>query len=250
MSNLLLYITSYGYGYGNYGKYIDGYGLYLFLLVGVMILSAAAQFSVRSSYKKYSSVYSRSGFTGATAAQAVLRSYGIFDVRIEQCSGKLTDHYDPRANVIRLSEGVCNSTSIAAIGIACHEAGHAAQHASSYLPIKLRNTILPVCKIGSYAGIPLAMLGAFLQFYPLVEIGLLLYSFIMLFQLITLPVELNASKRALDCIVSNNLLSSQEEYRGAKKVLTCAAMTYVAALASTLVNLLRFIMIFSGKRRK
>lgn len=222
---------------------------YIYLILPAIIISLVAQISVKRNYSKMSAVYSKSGYSGAQAALAVLRYYGITDVRVEQCSGKLSDHYDPRSKVIRLSEGVYSSTSIAAIGIACHEAGHAAQHASDYLPIKIRNMILPVCQIGSYAGLPLAMLGFILSFEPLVLVGLLLYSFIMIFQLATLPVEFNASSRAIDVIEDMSLLKSEEEVAGAKRVLRSAAMTYVAALISSLMNLLRFIMIFTRKRR-
>ena len=222
---------------------------YIYLIIHAMIISIAAQIAVKSAYSKMSAVYSKSGYSGAQAAAAVLRHYGITDVRIEQCSGKLTDHYDPRTKVIMLSEGVFSSTSIAAIGIACHEAGHAAQHATNYLPIKIRNSILPVCRIGSYAGIPLAFLGMLLSFEPLIFAGLLLYSFIMLFQLATLPVELNASSRALAVIEETGLLRDEEELKGAKKVLRSAALTYVAALISSLANLLRFILMFSRRRR-
>lgn len=222
---------------------------YFFLILPALIISVAAQFAVKNAYKKMSAVYSKSGYSGAQAALAVLRYYGVNDVRIEQCSGKLSDHYDPKKKVIRLSEGVFSSTSIAAIGIACHEAGHAAQHAEGYLPIKVRNSILPVCQIGSYTGIPLALLGYFISFEPLIFAGLLLYSFIMLFQLATLPVEFNASRRAIAVIEETELLKNENELSGAKKVLRCAALTYVAALVSSLMNLLRFVMIFTRRRR-
>ncbi len=240
------------YGYYNLRGLSDmsGLGTYLLLVVPAFILSLIAQFAVKNAYKKMSEVYSKSGFSGAGAADTVLRYYGITNVRIVQISGKLTDHYDPTANVIRLSEGVFNSASIAAIGIACHEAGHAVQYAQGYLPIKIRNTILPVCKIGSYAGIPLAILGAMLSFDILIWVGLLLYSFIMIFQLATLPVELDASRRALNCIEELGLLANEEEYRGAKKVLKCAAWTYVASLAVSIANLIRFIIMFTGRRRR
>lgn len=221
---------------------------YFYLILPAFLIAIAAQIAVKSAYKKMSRVYSKSGYSGAQAALAVLRYYGITDVRVEQCSGKLSDHYDPKNKVIRLSEGVFASTSIAAIGIACHEAGHAAQHASAYLPIKIRNSILPVCQIGSYAGIPLAILGMVLSFEPLIFIGLLLYSFIMLFQLVTLPVELNASSRALSVIQDTGLLRDEAELTGAKKVLRAAAFTYIAALITALANLLRFVMIFTRRR--
>lgn len=221
---------------------------YIYLLLPAMLISVIAQIAVKRNYSKMSSVYSKSGYSGAQAAYAVLRHYGIANVRIEQCSGKLSDHYDPKNNVIRLSEGVYSSTSIAAIGIACHEAGHAAQYAESYAPIKLRNSFLPVCRIGSYAGIPLAFLGMLLSFEPLIFAGLLLYSFIMLFQLATLPIEINASKRALSVINDIGLLRDENEFSGVKKVLYSAAMTYVAALITSLANLLRFILIFTRRK--
>lgn len=222
---------------------------YFYLLIPAIVISLIAQASVKSAYSKMSQVYSKSGYSGAQAALAVLKYYGINDVRIEQCSGKLSDHYDPKRKVIRLSEGVFSSTSIAAIGIACHEAGHAAQHASDYVPVKLRNMIIPVCQIGSYAGLPLAMVGFFLSFEPLILTGLLLYSFIMIFQLVTLPVEFNASARAVAVIEETGLLRNEEELSGAKKVLRCAALTYVAALISSLMNLVRFVLIFTRRKR-
>ncbi len=221
---------------------------YIYLLLPAMLIAIIAQIAVKKAYSQMSAVYSKSGYTGAQAALAVLRYYGINDVRVEQCSGKLSDHYDPKNKVIRLSEGVFSSTSIAAIGIACHEAGHAAQHATAYIPIKIRNSILPVCQIGSYAGIPLAFIGMILSFEPLIFGGLLLYSFIMLFQLATLPVEFNASTRAISVIEETGLLRDETELKGAKKVLRCAAMTYVASLITSLANLLRFILIFTRRR--
>ncbi len=226
-----------------------GYNLsYFYLIVPAIIISLVAQFMVKNAYRKMSQVYTKTGYSGAQAAMAVLRYYGITDVRIEQCSGTLTDCFDPTNKVIKLSEGVYSSTSIAAIGIACHEAGHAAQHASAYMPIKLRNSLLPVCRIGSYAGIPLAFIGMLLSFEPLIFAGLLLYSFITVFQLVTLPVEFNASSRALAVIEATGLLRDEQELNGARKVLRCAALTYVAALISSLANLLRFILIFTRKR--
>ena len=227
--------------------YFDPY--YFLFVVPAFILAIGAQILVKSTYRKMSGEMNSRGITGAAAAMAVLRHYGINDVRIEMTSGKLTDHYDPRSNVIRLSEGVYNSTSVAAVGIAAHEAGHAAQHAQSYAPIKVRNAIIPVCNIASYAGIPLAMLGYFLGAESLIIIGLALYSAIAVFQLVTLPVEFNASGRALTVISETDLLGDEERAKAAK-VLRAAAMTYVASLAVTLANLLRFIMIFLGGKRR
>ena len=219
-------------------------------VVPALILALVAQILVKSTYRKMSKEMNARGITGASAAMAVLRFYGINDVQIEQTRGSLTDHYDPRHKVIRLSDGVYNSNSVAAVGIAAHEAGHAAQHAENYVPIKIRNTILPVCNIASYAGIPLAMIGYFLGFEPLVLIGLALYSVIAVFQLVTLPIEFNASNRALAVINETGLLGDEEKSKAAK-VLRAAALTYVASLAVTLANLMRFVMIFlGGKRRK
>lgn len=236
-----------------YGMHRMGYGFdmtYLLLVVPAFLLSLAAQVAVKNAYRKMAKVYSSRGYTGAQAAAAVLRYYNISDVRIEKIGGTLSDHFDPRTNVISLSQDVYDSPSIASVGIACHEAGHAAQHAYGYKPIVWRNSILPVCKIGSWAGIPLAFLGYFLGFETLVWVGLLLYSAILLFQLVTLPVEFDASRRAVKVIEETGMLAEGEELSGAKKVLRCAAMTYVASLAVTLANLLRFIAIFTGGRKR
>ncbi len=227
--------------------YFDPY--YLMFVVPAFILALVAQILVKSTYKKMSKEMNARGITGAAAAMAVLRHYGITDVRIEATTGKLTDHYDPKNKVIRLSEGVYNNASVAAVGIAAHEAGHAAQHAESYAPIRIRNAIVPVCNIASYAGIPLAMIGYFLGFEPLIIVGLALYSAIAVFQLVTLPVEFNASGRALAVINETGLLGDEEKSKAAK-VLRAAAMTYVASLAVTLANLLRFVMIFLGGKRR
>ena len=240
------------YLYGGVSRVGYGFDLtYLLLVIPAFILSLIAQVAVKSVYKKMAKVYSSRGYTGAQAAAAVLRYYNINEVRIEKIGGTLSDHFDPRTNVISLSEDVYDSPSIASVGVACHEAGHAAQHALGYRPIVWRNAILPVCRIGSWAGVPLALLGYFLGFETLVWVGLLLYSAILLFQLVTLPVEFDASRRAVAVIEETGMLEG-EELSGAKKVLRCAAMTYVASLAVTMANLLRFILIFTGggKRRR
>lgn len=230
--------------------YFDSTWLYIVLVIPAFIISLIAQAKVKSTYSSMSKIRNTSGFTGAQAAAAVLRHYGIMNVRIEETSGKLSDHYDPRSNVIRLSREVYYGNSIAAVGIACHEAGHAAQHAEGYVPIKIRNSIIPVCNIGSYLGIPLAFAGYFLGFEPLVLIGLGLYSFITIFQLATLPVEFNASRRAIRVIDETGLLRDSKEIDNAKKMLGAAAMTYVAALAVSLANLLRFAILFLGRGRR
>lgn len=225
--------------------YFDYY--YLILVVPALMLAIWAQVQVKTTYRKYSRVPNSRGMTGAYAAQAVLNFYGITDVRIERVSGNLTDHYDPRSKVIRLSDGVYNSSTVAAIGIACHEAGHAAQHAENYAPIKIRNAIIPVCNIGSTIGIPLALIGWIFSFSILIYVGLGLYAAVFIFQVATLPVEFNASRRALKVIDETQLLRD-DEIGGAKKVLAAAAMTYVASMMVSLANLLRLLLRFSNRR--
>lgn len=232
-----------------YGFFIDYW--YIILVIPAMIIAMIAQYKVKSTFNKFSKVRNMRNITGAYAAQAVLSYYGITDVRIERVNGKLTDHFDPRTKVIRLSDGVYDSTSVAAIGVACHEAGHAAQHAEGYAPIRIRNTLVPVCNIGSTLGIPLALIGLFLSFDILIYIGIALYAGIFIFHLVTLPVEFNASQRAISVIDSTDLLYD-DEIGGAKKVLSAAAMTYVASMLVALANLLRFalrILAASGRRR-
>lgn len=218
-----------------------------FIMIPVFIFALYCQAKVNSTYRKYSKVTSRRGMTGADAAYKLLMLNGITDVKIKRISGSLTDHYNPQTKEICLSEGVFNSRSVAAIGIACHEAGHACQHAFGYAPLKLRNAVIPVTKIGSSLGIPLALLGMIIYSDTLIYVGLILYAVVAVFQLITLPVEFNASKRALQTIESNAFLEG-EEYIGAKRVLTAAAMTYVAALVSALATLLRLFLV-SNRRR-
>lgn len=233
----------YGIGYG-----IDIY--YLLLVVPAFLLALWAQIKVKGTYKKMSAVRNSRGLTGAQAASRVLYEHGVTNVRIERVSGTLTDHYDPRANVIRLSDGVFDSTSVAAVGIACHEAGHAVQYAKNYAPIRMRNAILPVCNVGSKIGIPLAIIGLVIGSMVgrwLFWAGIILYGLVALFQLVTLPVEFNASRRALQTIDDTGMLAG-EEYKGARKVLTAAALTYVAALAVSLANLLRLILRNSRRR--
>ena len=227
--------------------------LYFILVIPCIIISVIAQYKVKSTYKKYSQVRNTRGLTGAQAAQEILAYYGITDVAIQMIGGTLTDNFNPKTRVISLSEGVYNSTSIAAVGVACHEAGHAAQYAENYAPIKLRNTIIPICNIGSTISIPLILIGFFLAsrvasfFSILITIGILLYATVFIFQLVTLPVEFNASRRAIKVISEMNLLYD-EEVSGAKKVLSAAAMTYVAAMLVSLANLLRIMIRFSGRR--
>lgn len=216
------------------------------IMIPVLIFASICQLKVRSNYKKYGRIRNARNMTGAEAAYQLLQMNGISDVRIKRITGNLTDHYNPKTKEICLSEGVFNSNSIAAVGIACHEAGHACQHAQGYFPLKIRNFVIPVTRFGSSLGIPLVLLGLFFSWQPLIYIGIVLYAAVAVFQLITLPVEFNASKRALQTIRANGFLVGQE-YSGAKKVLTSAALTYVAALASALATLLRLIFL-AGRR--
>lgn len=226
--------------------YFDYY--YLILIVPVLIISMIAQARVNSAYRRFSKQNNLRGITGADAAQRVLAFYGITDVRIEHIKGKLNDHYDPAENVIRLSDGVYGGCSVAAVGIACHEAGHAAQHAQGYSPIKLRNALLGPCRIGSQAALPLAIFGLIFNSGTLIYVGIFLYLFVMLFQLVTLPVEFNASNRAIHVIEETGMLS-ETEFDGAKAVLKAAAMTYVASFAMTAASILRLLLLANNRRR-
>jgi Zn-dependent membrane protease YugP len=225
---------------------------YVVLVLPCILFSLIASSSVNSTFKKYSQQFSRRGISGAQAAERVLRANGVTGVQITRVSGNLTDHYDPKANVIRLSDSVYNSTSTAAIGVACHEAGHAVQYAESYAPIKLRAAIIPVTNIGSKLAMPLILVGLLLSAfetvsYGFVYLGIACFGLSLVFQLVTLPVEFNASRRAIRAIEDGELLTVEEQ-RGARKTLTAAAMTYVAATAVALAQLLRLLVIF-GRRR-
>ena len=225
--------------------YMDWY--YLILVIPAMILAFVAQFKVKSTDKKFSQVRKVRGLTGAQAAQQVLSYYGINDVTIRPIAGNLTDNYNPKTKVLSLSQANFSGSSIAAVGVACHEVGHAIQHSTDYYPIKVRSALVPVTNIGSYLGIPLALIGYFLGFHPLVSIGLMLYSLIAIFQFVTLPVEFNASNRAIKAIEEQGLLY-EDEIQSAKKVLSAAAMTYVASLAVSLANLLRLFLRFNNRK--
>ena len=227
---------------------------YLVIVLPCIILSMIASSSVNSTFNKYSKVYASRRLTGAEAAQRVLHANGVMGVRIERISGSLTDHYDPRTNVIRLSDSVYNSTSVAAIGVAAHEAGHAVQYAQNYGPIKVRAAIIPLTNFGSKIAMPLILAGILLSFLgsfsdTLVYLGIAAFSLSLLFQLVTLPVEFNASRRAMETIESSGLLTTEEQ-RGAKKTLKAAAMTYVAATAVALAQVARLLIIFGGRRRR
>lgn len=226
--------------------YYDSY--YLILVVPAMLIAAFAQFKVQSTFKKFASVMSRQGRTAADVTRQILNENGLSHIAIERVSGNLTDHFDPRSNVIRLSDSVYGSTSVASIGVAAHEAGHAVQHATGYTPIRLRNAVLPVANLGSTLAMPAILLGLIMSFEPLVTTGILLFSALVLFQLVTLPVEFNASRRALVTLKEKHILDDSE-LTGSKKVLSAAAMTYVAATLVSAMQLLRLVLISNNRRR-
>ena len=226
---------------------------YLIIVMPFVLLSLWASSNVNSTFKKYANQYSTRRITGAQAAQRVLSANGVSGVRIERVGGNLTDHYDPKTNVIRLSDSVYDATSTAAIGVACHEAGHAVQYAHNYAPIELRAAIVPITNIGAKLAMPLILLGVILTFlenfsFAFVYAGIACFGLSVVFQLVTLPVEFNASRRAMVAISEAGLLT-EEEQKGARKTLTAAALTYVAATAVALAQLLRLLIIFGGRRR-
>lgn len=225
--------------------FIDPY--YLMLVLPAALIAMWAQARVSSTFSRYQQVRSGSGLTGQQAARQILDDNGLFHVRIERISGNLTDHYDPRAQVVRLSDGVYGSASIAAIGVAAHETGHAVQHATGYAPLSIRSAIIPLTNFGSRLSFPLLLIGLFLGSQNLVNIGILLFSLVTVFQLVTLPVEFNASSRALRTLEAHHILWG-DELSGARKVLSAAALTYVAALIVSAAQLLRLVLIF-GRRR-
>lgn len=223
---------------------------YLLVLVGV-VLSLIASGMVKSTFSKYSKVRNSRGLTGAQAAEQVLHRAGIYDVRIERVSGNLTDHYDPRTKVLRLSDSVYGQTSVAAVGVAAHECGHAIQHAQGYAPLKIRGALVPVANFGSTIAWPLILIGLFFTgetSFLLIQIGVFAFSAAVVFQLVTLPVEFNASNRAIREIANLGVMQG-EEIRGAKKVLNAAALTYVASAATAILQLLRIILLTGGRRR-
>lgn len=220
---------------------------YVLVLIGAL-LSIFASFGVNGTYRKYDKVYNRRGLTGAQAARRILDSYGLSDVRIERVSGNLTDHFDPRANVVRLSQSTYDSGSVAAVGVAAHETGHAIQYAKGYAPIKIRNSIVPVVNFGSAISLPLFFIGLILSVPFLTDLGIILFSGILIFQLITLPVEFNASGRAVRILEETGMLE-YDELKGTKKVLRAAAMTYVAAVAASALQLLRLVLLSNRNRR-
>lgn len=219
-----------------------------FLVIIGFIFAAIASSGVQSAFNKYSKVKSYRGYTGADAARKILDGNGLYDVKIEHISGNLSDHFDPKANVIRLSDATYADTSVAAIGVAAHEAGHAVQHAVGYAPIKLRNAIVPAVNIASSLSMPLFLIGLLFAMPSLTNLGILLFSGALVFQVVTLPVEFNASRRAIT-ILNQSAMLQDDELVGAKKVLKAAAMTYVAAVISTALQLLRLVLLSNSRRR-
>ena len=233
--------------YGYYGYYFDP--TYILIIIAA-IISLIAQWRVNSAFSKYSRVASMSGMTGAQAARMILQSNGINDVSVQRISGKITDHYNPSTKVLNLSESVYGSTSVAAIGVAAHECGHAIQHARGYFPLSLRTALVPVANIGSQLSWVFIIVGAILSFnQTLITIGIIMFSAAVLFQLVTLPVEFNASARALEQLESNGILY-RDEVSQTRKVLSAAALTYVAAAATAILQLLRLIILFGGRGRR
>ena len=238
--------------YGFYG------GSYMLVIIG-FLLTMFASFGVQATFKRYKDIRASRGITASMAARRILDSNGLSHIRIERVSGNLTDHYSPNENVIRLSDSTYDSTSVAAIGVAAHECGHAMQYKAGYVPIKLRNSIVPVVNISNRLAMPIFMLGILMQAYAsnaqsstgltLSYIGALLFGMVLLFQVLTLPCELNASRRAMSTIRDMDMLYG-EELKGARKVLTAAAMTYVAAVASTALQFLRLLIILNNNRRR
>ena len=234
---------------GRYYGYYYYDPTYMLIIISALI-SLFAQFLVNSRFSKYSRVRSRSGMTGAQAAERILQSQGIYDVAIQRVSGKLTDHYDPRNKTLNLSDAVYASTSVAAVGVAAHECGHAIQHARHYVPLTIRGALVPVANFGSGISWPLIIMGLFIRGEMstlFINLGILMFSLAVLFQIITLPVEFNASGRALKILKSSGMLY-ESEVREARSVLTAAALTYVASAASALLQLLRILILTGGRR--
>ena len=229
-----------------------GYGIdftYLILIIPPLLLSLYAQFKVKSTFAKYSKVGSRSGYTGERAARRILDQNGLTGVRVEKVAGTLTDHFDPRTNVLRLSDSTYASPSIAAIGVAAHEAGHAIQHDTGYLPNKLRSALVPLANIGSTAGPYIALFGLLMSMQFLLNIGIILFGFAVLFYVVTLPVEFNASRRAIRVLEEHGMMAD-DELSGAKKVLSAAAMTYVASALMAFASMLRLILLSRNRNRR
>lgn len=218
------------------------------LVIIAFALTMFASFGVKSTFSKYNEVYSRRGLTASEAARKILDANGLYSIRVERVSGELTDHFSPKENVIRLSDSIYNSTSVAAIGVAAHECGHAVQHQTGYVPIKIRNSIVPIVNIGNTLSMPVFIIGLILGIGPLAMAGAILFGLVLVFQVVTLPTEINASRRAMKTLEDMYLLD-EDELKGAGKTLTAAAMTYVAAVAATALQFLRLVLLANRRRR-
>lgn len=233
----------YGLGYYYDWTYI--------LVIIAAVISMVCSARVKSTFAKYSKVMSSSGMTGADVAHQILQREGMYDVKVEHIAGELTDHFNPATKVVKLSDAVYSSSSVAAIGVAAHECGHAMQHNEDYFPLKFRSALVPIANFGSKAGVPIIVVGFLISFLrPLLSIGIILFSFGVLFQVATLPVEFDASRRALEVVRQMQIVSEGREYEGAKAVLKSAAMTYVAAAAAAILSLIRLILIFGGRGKR
>lgn len=235
----------FGYGMGGYGLYYDP--TMILVLIG-LALSLLAQGIIKSTFNRYSKVRSMSNMTGAQAAERILHSAGIYDVGITRVSGNLTDHYDPRSKTLRLSDSTFGSASVAAVGVAAHECGHAIQHQKGYAPLVLRSALVPAANLGSTLAWPIFLVGIFASLPFLMTAGIVLFGLAVLFQVVTLPVEINASRRAVRLLEDTGVLG-EDENRGVKKVLTAAAFTYIASLAASILQLLRLLILANGRRR-
>ena len=220
---------------------------YVIFVLPALILAMWAQARVSSTFNRYSKIVSQKGLTGCEVARKILDANGLHGVAVERVAGNLTDHFDPKANVIRLSDSVYANNSIGAVGVAAHEAGHAVQYGENYIPIKIRNSVIPAANIGSYAAFPLALMGILFSSDWLINAGIILFSAVVFFQIITLPVEFNASHRAIRVLTESEMMDKQE-VRGVKKVLSAAAMTYVAAAATAILNLVRLLVLTNRNR--
>lgn len=254
LADMMMALYYGGYGYGGYGYgYGYGYFSYLLFMLPALLLGMWAQFKVKSTFNKYNKVRNSRNMTGEQAARMVLDQNGLTYVKIERVAGNLSDHYDPRDHVIRLSDSVYHSTTIGAVGVACHEAGHAVQHAEEYAPMKLRTAIIPACNIGSSIGPIMILIGCLFAGSTigrnLIFFGILLFSLVAVVQLVTLPVEFDASKRAL-VVIRDSGQFVDEDYRGAKKVLSAAALTYVAALVTSIMQILYYVVRYLGVGRR
>lgn len=236
------------YSYGGYYGYGFDWTYILILIAAAISMICSAR--VKSTYNKYARVLASSGYTGAEVAQAILKKYGLYDVEVKRIGGSLTDHYNPATKTVNLSEVVYDSRSVAAIGVAAHECGHVMQHSEGYFPIQVRSSLVPLANFGSKAGVPIIIAGLIFSVHPLISVGIIVFSLSVAFQLVTLPVEFDASRRALETISEMGIVNEGAELNGAKQVLKSAALTYVAAAAAAILSLIRLIILFGGRGKK